>query len=130
MKKRTVASGTAPRVAASFFLLLAARLWGRDSTWEYAVRANAAVQVSPPKITLTWAQDTVGPPLSYAVSRKALTDTSWGSATTLPGSTTTFVDTSVSVGTTYEYQIHKTSSGYDGYGYLYSGINVPLVESR
>jgi hypothetical protein len=40
------------------------------------------------------------------------------------------VDTSVSVGTSYEYQIHKTCSGYVGFGYLYSGINVPLVESR
>src|ERR1043166_816929 len=130
MKRRKDESGSALRLWHLFFRFFVVRAVARDSTWEYAVRANATVQVSPPKITLTWAQDTVAPPLSYDVSRKALTDTSWGTATVLSGSTTTFIDTSVSVGTTYEYQIHKTCSGYVGYGYLYSGINVPLVESR
>ena len=37
----------------------------------------------------------------------------------------------MTVGTTYEYQIVKASTvGYTGYGYIYAGINAPLVDSR
>jgi len=37
----------------------------------------------------------------------------------------------VVVGTTYEYQIIKdTTLGYKGYGYVFSGIEAPLVEER
>jgi hypothetical protein len=130
MKRRRDASGSALclwRALCFFFVVQAV---ARDSTWEYAVRVTATVQTSPPQISLTWAQDSNGTPLSYDVSRKAVTDTSWGPATTLSGSTTTFVDSSVSVGATYEYQVHKRASDYDGWGYIYSGINVPLVENR
>src|ERR1043165_9879432 len=97
-----------------------------DPTWNYAVQASAQVQVSPPRITLNWVQDSTATPTSYTVSRKAPGDPLWTSLKLLPGSITNFVDTNVSVGATYEYQIFKQASGYAGYDYVYAGINAPL----
>lgn len=48
----------------------------------------------------------------------------------MPGTTTNFTDNAVVLGAAYEYQVHKIASGYEGYGYLYSGIDVPMVENR
>jgi hypothetical protein len=101
-----------------------------DPTWNYAVQASAQVQISPPRITLNWVQDSTAIPLSYAVSRKAPSDGSWTLLKTLSGSATNFADTNVSVGATYEYQIFKQASGYVGYGYIFAGIDAPFVEDR
>ncbi|MDB6020700.1 MAG: hypothetical protein JWQ04_557, partial [Pedosphaera sp.] len=101
-----------------------------EATWEYSVQVSATVQVSPPQITLSWPQDTVGTPNSYTVYRKTIDGTSWGTGTVLSGATTTFVDKSVSAGAAYEYQIIKNTSQYTGYGYIYAGIEAPLIESR
>ena len=101
-----------------------------EATWEYAVRVNASVQTSPPQIALNWPQDTIATPSSYTVYRKAPEANSWGAGTTVPGTATGFVDSDVTVGATYEYQIVKAASGYTGYGYIFTGINAPLVEDR
>ena len=101
-----------------------------EDTWNYSVQANCVVEVSPPKITLNWSRDTNGFPVSYAVFRKAPTDTSWGPSTILPGSATTYADTGVTVGRAYEYRIVKVAANYTGYGYIQTGIDVPLVEDR
>ncbi|MEW6303034.1 MAG: Ig-like domain-containing protein [Verrucomicrobiota bacterium] len=106
--------------------------WAADPTWEFAVQASATVQASPPQIRLSWPQDTFATPSSYSVFRKSPTSTSWGTPTVLPGTATTFTDNNVTGGTVYEYQIFKTNTTYkySGYGYVLSGINAPLVESR
>ena len=101
-----------------------------EATWEYSVQVSAAVQTSPPQITLSWPQDSVATPNNYTIYRKTIDGSSWGTGTPLSGNTTSFVDKNVTVGATYEYQIVKNSSSYTGYGYIYSGINAPLVESR
>src|SRR4029077_13492705 len=101
-----------------------------EPTWEYSVQVSAVVQPSPPQITLNWVQDNVNAPSSYTVYRKALNDTSWGTGTVLPGTATTFVDTAVTLGSAYEYHVRKNTSIYNGYGYLYAGIDAPLVEAR
>jgi hypothetical protein len=49
---------------------------------------------------------------------------------TLPGSATSWTDTSVAAGTAYEYRIVKAAGGYTGYGYIETGVNVPLVDQR
>src|SRR6266478_4204255 len=96
-----------------------------DDTWVYAVQISATVQVSPPQITLRWQPDGYGP-YSYTVYRKAKDAISWGSPlATLSGSALSFTDTTVSVGTNYEYGIVKVvlnAGGYTGYGYIYTGI--------
>jgi hypothetical protein len=111
--------------------LAAGRAFG-DSTWNYAVEITAAVQANPAQITLNWTQDTNGTPASYTVYRKAPSDTSWGSpVAALAGTTLTYTDTSVAAGTAYEYQIVKDmnqSFGYYGYGYIESGVQVPLAD--
>ena len=103
---------------------------GVDMTWEFSVQVSASVQTSPARITLSWPQDQYMLPNSYTVYRKAPDDTSWGTGTTLPGTATSYVDDTVSVGTPYEYQIVKATSQYNGYGYLYSGVNVAMTDSR
>src|SRR4051812_20189353 len=101
-----------------------------DSTWLYSVQLSATIQESPPQITLHWPQDQYGAN-SYVVYRKQRDDTSWGGGTTLSGSTTSFTDPNVSFGSAYEYQVIKYATlGYVGYGYIFSGINVPLIENR
>jgi hypothetical protein len=101
-----------------------------EATWEYSVQVSATVQSSPPQITLFWPQDVTGTPRSYVVYRKALDDASWGAGTVLSGSTTNYVDSNVTDGAAYEYQIIKTNSTYNGYGYIYAGLDAPLTESR
>src|SRR5438552_5397505 len=106
------------------------RGWATEPTWVYAVEVSAAVQAAPPRITLSWPQDTYTAPSSYTVYRKAPGSTSWGAGTTLAGTATSYADSSVAVGTAYEYQITKVTSTYNGYGYIQAGINAPLVEGR
>src|SRR3954469_7193355 len=101
-----------------------------ESTWNYAVQVTAAVQSAPAQITLNWTQDTSVTPSGYTVYRKAPGATSWGSGTSLSGNATSYDDTSVTVGTAYEYQVVRNTGSYTAYGYVLSGIDVPLVESR
>ncbi len=102
-----------------------------DSTWVYAVQLTANLQTNPPAITLNWIQDMYGAN-SYTIYRKAKEDASWGNPVIeLDGSITNYTDTSIQVGVGYEYQVVKIASlGYSGFGYIYSGINVPLIENR
>jgi hypothetical protein len=101
-----------------------------DMTWVYAVQISASFQTNPPQITLHWEPDELGAN-SYVVYRKLKTDTAWGSGTVLSGSVSNFTDSTVSVGSAYEYQVTKHAAlGYTGYGYIYAGINTPLIEDR
>jgi len=67
---------------------------------------------------------------SYSIYRKAKEATSWDLLASLGPSITNWTDYLVSVGTSYEYQIIKAATNHIGYGYIYSGIDVPLTESR
>ncbi|MCL4176666.1 MAG: hypothetical protein KJ072_02825 [Verrucomicrobia bacterium] len=109
---------------------IAAPISKADSTWNYAVQISATVQSAPPQITLTWPQDDIGA-LRYTVYRKAKEATSWGTGTVLDGTTTLYTDVNVVIGTTYEYQIVKDATlGYKGFGYIFSGIQAPLIDDR
>lgn len=113
--------------------------WG-ESTSEHAVQASAVVQGgkssvllgSSAQITLNWPQDTFAIPKSYTISRKSPGATSWGTVAVLPGTTTSFTDNNVLDGSPYEYEIFKTNStyAYSGFGYIWAGANLPLVENR
>lgn len=123
-----------PAIAFAILFALASGARAIDSTWNYAVEIDAAVQASPAQITLGWKQDTNGPPASYTIYRKALTAADWGSPiATLPGTTTSFTDSTIVVGSVYEYQVLKdftAERGYRGYGYVEAAINAPLQDSR
>ena len=96
--------------------LLARYALAVEPTWNYAVQVSAAVQANPAQIVLSWPQDTSVTPTNYTVSRKAPGATTWGSAVSLSGNTLSYTDTSVAVGTAYEYRVAKTAGSYNGYG--------------
>ena len=99
-------------------------------TWLYAVQISATTQMNPAQITLSWEPDEYGAD-SYVIYRKLKTDTQWGPGQTLPGYTTSFSDSDVSIGSCFEYQIIKHATlGYTGYGYIYASIKAPLIENR
>jgi hypothetical protein len=89
---------------------------------------SAAVQTNPPQITLSWPADSLA--TGYTLYRKAPDATNWGSGVTLASNATYFVDTNVLVGGSYEYRIAKSAASFFGVGYICSGIEAPLVESR
>lgn len=95
----------------------------------YAVQASAAAQSSPAQITLSWLPGP-SPSNGYALSRKEVGATAWTPLINLVGSATGYVDTNVSTGRVYEYQIARQASGLTGYGYVTAGIDVAPVDSR
>jgi hypothetical protein len=101
-----------------------------DETWTYSVEISATVQASPPQITLHWENDDIYGVTNFTIYRKAKNATAWNLLTSVNGSTFSWTDPNVSVGSTYEYQMFKGASGHVGYGYIYSGINASLIENR
>ncbi|MEO8589311.1 MAG: hypothetical protein ABI432_08095, partial [Flavobacteriales bacterium] len=105
-------------------------VWGQTYGLDRAVQMWAEVQAAPPRITLNWLThaNTTG----FTVYRKLSGATAWGSSMASLGATTTqYVDQTVVVGTSYEYKVVRTTSSVgNGYGYVNSGIELPMVEQR
>lgn len=100
----------------------------RDTT----VEVSAAVQVSPPQITLNWLP-TIYPTTLLKVFRKAKGAPAWTDIATLSNSATTYVDTSIAVGVSYEYHVARLYSSTDpgsASGYVNAGIRIPLQTYR
>lgn len=111
------------------FLFASALLNARAETDPkfYAVMVSAQVQESPAQIRLGWGSDPNA--TSYSISRR--NGGSWSSVGNAAGNATGWTDGNVSAGVAYEYRVIKsTSTGYSGTGYLYAGINAPLIENR
>ncbi len=131
LKKTQIRFGLRPAVYTLVFsfLLLGASAFADTDPRYYAVEVSASVQSSPARINLVWPADSNA--TGYTVGRKAFEATSWTTIATLAGNATSYADSNVSSGAAYEYQISKTTSiGYRGYGYIYAGINAPLIENR
>jgi hypothetical protein len=119
------------RLAFALTLFASATAPAVEPLWRYAVEASATVFDSPAKIVLTWVGDANS--TAYIVSRKGPSDTTWKKLATLPGSATSYEDTSVVAHQVYEYQIQNNGSAditYTGYGYVESAIDAPLVDNR
>jgi hypothetical protein len=101
---------------------------------DWAVQVTATIDRSSPQIHLTWPGDAYAK--SYSVFRKSRDARTWTALTDLAGSAADFVDPNVNLGTGYEYKIVKISTGgeetltYTGYGYIYAGGYLPVVEDR
>jgi len=125
-------SRSALRRAALVLVAASALCLYAQSPSDYSVRLTAAVQPTAPRITLSWPADPQA--TSYTIRRKLRDATSWGGTTSLGGSATGYSDFTAAVATGYEYRVTKTaptgSSNYTAYGYIYAGVNLPLVESR
>src|SRR5437660_6633736 len=109
-------------------LLLGSAESGAQTSQDAAVQVSAAVaSVSPPQIQLSWPLYAAS---GYTVYRKGYSDTSWGSPlATLPGNATGYLDATPLAGARYEYQVARSGS-YFAVGYVASGIELPLVDSR
>jgi hypothetical protein len=99
-----------------------------QSVSDYAVQVTASVQTNPPEIAFTWPGDPAA--TNYTLYRKPRDAVSWGAGTVLPANTTAYLDSNVVAGVAYEYRIAKGAPAYQGEGYIYAGVGVPLVESR
>jgi len=86
----------------------------------------ATAQASPAQITLTWTLDS-NTTSGYVVRRKLPGAFSWTTLASLAAGTTSYIDGTVTVGIEYEYQIEHSTSCY---GYIASGINLPVVDAR
>lgn len=99
------------------------------STRDYAIETTAAVQTSPPQITLNWRNN--GDGLPYYVQRRAKDAPLWDDPVVLPSDATSYVDSSVSSDMIYEYGITQglpPSTAVSGY--IMVGINAPVVDFR
>jgi hypothetical protein len=101
-----------------------------ENSREYSVQLSVTVQTDPPALRLVWPQDRCALPMRYELYRKSPEATAWGSAINLSGNADSYLDTNIRIGTAYEYQVVKTTSGYQGYGYICAGIEIPPVEQR
>ena len=100
-----------------------------QSAADAAVRLTATVQNSPAQISLGWPGNATTS--QYLVFRKLKSALSWGTPlATLSGTTTQYIDNTVSPGVNYEYRVIRAGSGYNGFGYINSGIEVPPIEYR
>ncbi|MEO8425515.1 MAG: Ig-like domain-containing protein [Verrucomicrobiota bacterium] len=98
------------------------------------IQIDAQVNQSPPQITLSWTADPVCNSTGFTVYRKGSGATSWGNPlATLDATTFSYTDSSVAVGTGYEYKVEASCSAVDfagANGLIYAGIELPLMESR
>jgi hypothetical protein len=111
--------------------LLSASFLAAQVPQDFAVEVSGTVSRTPvPTVTLAWPPNPQA--TGFTVHRKSWKTTTWGaSIVSLPGSATGYDDTNVSVGVKYEYRVTATTTvGVTAYGYLASGIEIPLVESR
>jgi len=100
-----------------------------QSAADVAVRLTATAQASPAQISLSWPGNATTS--QYLVFRKLKTALTWGNQlATLSGTTTQYTDNTALVGSNYEYRVIRAGSGYNGFGYINSGIEVPALEYR
>jgi hypothetical protein len=98
----------------------------RDLATELTVTYDKA----KPSITLQWVPDSSATS-SYLVYKKTKQATKWGNKiATIAINKYTYTDTNVEVGKGYEYYVRKTKGSYYGGGYIYAGIEMPVVENR
>jgi PKD repeat protein len=96
---------------------------------DVSVELSAEVQTNPPRITLKWIENVNS--TAYFVYRKLKTGNAWGAVIgNLPGTATQFVDTTVTIGVSYEYRVLRQADAFNGYGYINSGIQIAEVDRR
>ena len=111
------------------FCLFSLSIINAQTSQDASVEVSAVVQSDPPRITLNWVSNAGA--TQHLVYRKAKTAAVWGVIiASLDGTSTQFIDSTVTVGTSYEYRIIRQAANYTGYGYIHSGIEVPAIEDR
>jgi hypothetical protein len=95
----------------------------------YAVLLSAEVQNSPPQIKLNWRfQAGVS---NYQVFRKLKSASNWGTPIASLGvNDTTYIDVNPTTGVSYEYRVDKNAGSYFAYGFINSGIEIPVSTAQ
>ena len=111
-----------------FFIFFAGNNYSQTCQ-DASVELSAAVQATPPLITLNWVGNAGA--TQYTVYRKLKTETAWGPAiATLAGTEIQYVDNVAGVGISYEYKVVRAGPNFTGYGYINAGIEIPAMEQR
>ena len=97
----------------------------------WTVELVATVQDSPEQIILSW-EDNQHAGDTYSIRRKIKGTLGWGvPIVTLGSSTLSYIDTNVSVYTSYEYEVTKLSSGIlMAWGYVSAGIQTEIKADK
>lgn len=106
---------------------------GPDSPPPATPSSNASLLVqaiaSSNNITLSWSS--YGSATGYTIYRKLKSSTAWGTAiSTLSGSSTQYVDNSVTQNVYYEYKVTRSSSLGNAYGYVSSALRLDPIEYK
>ncbi len=92
------------------------------------IQLTTTIQPARPSITFTW--DSIPGAASFQVYRKLESTPNWGAVkATLPGTAKFYVDTTVAIGTGYEYKFYMLGTD-TATTYVYSGIELPVTEAR
>jgi hypothetical protein len=98
---------------------------------DYTVQAWAEVNKATPSITIKWKKTTGITFTGYIFYRKAKSDLNWTNKGSKTSSDSSWTDTDVQVGVSYEYRIYKMNVNNPvGVTYLLSGIEIPVLHSR
>lgn len=106
---------------------------------ERALRVEGSIAPDGSSVSLQWWQNEPNGPDPVTISRRVLgsegADT-WQALATLPGTTSSYTDTTTGAGIAYEYQVYRAYREVPGNpvdeagGYWTTGIAIPAVESR
>jgi hypothetical protein len=92
-----------------------------------AVRCEVEI-LSNTSLKLQWLENQYA--TGYQINRRMKGDLSWGTVVkSLAASATSYTDTDIEAGKSYEYKIYRQGSGgFAGYGYVLTGIDVDPVQ--
>jgi hypothetical protein len=100
--------------------------WGQTIP-DKTVEVQATAQDAPPSITLRWRPNAGA--TGYTIFRKTAAATAWGaSVASLPATDSTWIDTAILPGETWEYRVLR--SGTSANGYAFGGLRSPKVEQQ
>lgn len=97
--------------------------------FQKSVLLQASVENNPPSIQLKWNKYTEA--TNYYIYRRTSIAAAWGSPlATVPPSDSTWTDTNVAVGKSYEYRVFRNGGAYPANGYLNAAINLPAKPNK
>ncbi|MDX1952775.1 MAG: fibronectin type III domain-containing protein [Verrucomicrobiota bacterium] len=129
---RAIRAVTVPSLIITFlagfiFPYANAAVSARDLSVQLSARANT----SNVSIELFWkAPETTA--AGYRIFRKLKEENLWQETGHVTGTATNYIDKNVRIGSSYEYKVVRefTEPEPAGYGYIYAGLQAPLIEFR
>ncbi|MBK8563264.1 MAG: T9SS type A sorting domain-containing protein [Saprospiraceae bacterium] len=107
--------------------LFAATAFGQDAK-RAVVALTTSVNANTPSVTLTWPNPQ---PAYFVLYRRDKDSPDWFILLEADNSTTTtFTDTQVSIGQTYEYGIRRDAGNINAFGYALVPVAAPVVDNR